>query len=346
MEVSVVCSSYDYGETSVLKGIKLTQWNFTPSGAIYYLQPHEQRYLFIQKLIKARGVDVIYLNGLFSKFFFMYPIIAWHLYFKKHVKLIISPRGMLQKGALEGKAFKKKFFISTFKIFQLHKGVEWHATDEQEAIDLREHFGQKQVITIVSNIPKKPLGAVSFIPKRSFELRLVYLSLISLKKNLLVALQLLKTLNLPVLFHIYGPIKDKQYWDECKQFINSLPAYIVVQYLGEVEPDQVQGTFSGYHALLLPTKGENFGHAIYECLSAGRPVIISDQTPWQNLERLGAGFDIAQEDKAGFLHALSTFYKMGQNDFNCRCMQAYSTAKDYLDKHEFKKDYLEMFCGN
>ena len=32
----------------------------------------------------------------------------------------------------------------------------------------------------------------------------------------------------------------------------------------------------------MPTKGENFGHGIYGCLSVGLPVVISNQTPWQD----------------------------------------------------------------
>jgi hypothetical protein len=46
------------------------------------------------------------------------------------------------------------------------------------------------------------------------------------------------------------------------------------------------------HALLLPSYGENFGHSIVECLSRGRPVIISTNTPWQNLAAVKAGMDV------------------------------------------------------
>ena len=34
---------------------------------------------------------------------------------------------------------------------------------------------------------------------------------------------------------------------------------------------------------LLPTGGENFGHAIFEALACGVPALISDQTPWRGL---------------------------------------------------------------
>ena len=46
------------------------------------------------------------------------------------------------------------------------------------------------------------------------------------------------------------------------------------------------------HFLCLPTRGENFGQIIYEAFSYGRPVIISDQTPWLNLRKKEAGWDV------------------------------------------------------
>jgi hypothetical protein len=49
-----------------------------------------------------------------------------------------------------------------------------------------------------------------------------------------------------------------------------------------------------YDLFLFPTLGENYGHVISEALASGCPVVISDQTPWRNLEAEGInrnGFD-------------------------------------------------------
>ena len=42
----------------------------------------------------------------------------------------------------------------------------------------------------------------------------------------------------------------------------------------------------------LPTLGENFGHVILEAFCAGCPVLISDQTPWRDLQGKGIGWDL------------------------------------------------------
>ncbi len=49
---------------------------------------------------------------------------------------------------------------------------------------------------------------------------------------------------------------------------------------------------AGYHLLVLPTRGENFGHVILEALLAGCPVLVSDQTPWRGLASRRAGWDL------------------------------------------------------
>lgn len=49
---------------------------------------------------------------------------------------------------------------------------------------------------------------------------------------------------------------------------------------------------SEHDLLLMPTLGENFGHVIPEALISGCPVLISDRTPWRELESKKAGWDI------------------------------------------------------
>lgn len=54
----------------------------------------------------------------------------------------------------------------------------------------------------------------------------------------------------------------------------------------------------------LPTLGENFGHVIYEALACSLPVLISDQTPWRNIENAGAGWDIPLSNPEQFIRVI------------------------------------------
>ena len=46
---------------------------------------------------------------------------------------------------------------------------------------------------------------------------------------------------------------------------------------------------------------------------AGLPVVISDRTPWRNLEQSGVGADLLLEDEAAFLRALARYQAMDEN---------------------------------
>ena len=46
--------------------------------------------------------------------------------------IILAPRGMLHKGALKRKYFKKYVFLRLFRFIAWHKKVIFHATNKQE----------------------------------------------------------------------------------------------------------------------------------------------------------------------------------------------------------------------
>jgi glycosyltransferase involved in cell wall biosynthesis len=69
----------------------------------------------------------------------------------------------------------------------------------------------------------------------------------------------------------------------------------------------VPATLAGYDLFLLPTRGENFGHAIFDALEVGLPVLLSDQTPWRDLERIGAGWSLPLANPDRFAATIDDF---------------------------------------
>ena len=65
-----------------------------------------------------------------------------------------------------------------------------------------------------------------------------------------------------------------------------------VAHAGAVPPDSLGEVWARCHALLMPTRHENFGHAVVEAWAHGRPVLLSDQTPWRGLAELDLGWDL------------------------------------------------------
>jgi glycosyltransferase involved in cell wall biosynthesis len=70
----------------------------------------------------------------------------------------------------------------------------------------------------------------------------------------------------------------------------------------------------------MTTWGENFGHAIAEALQHGKPVIISDRTPWRNLRDVQAGWDLPLQESS-FVAVLKNCYTMSADEY-----AAYSAA--------------------
>ena len=186
-------------------------------------------------------------------------------------------------------------YIAVAKVLGLYKGAVWQASSEHEEADIREWFGNDAQVVIAPNLP--PVINAADEPKAAKGkikgcLKIIFLSRISRKKNLDGALKMLNGLKGKVEFRIYGPMEDKIYWAECQKIINSLPENIKVKYCGSVKHDQVGAVMREHDLFLFPTLGENFSHVILEALCGECPILISDQTPWRDLEEKGVGWDL------------------------------------------------------
>ena len=132
-----------------------------------------------------------------------------------------------------------------------------------------------------------------------------FLSRISRMKNLDYALKILARTSVKLRFDIWGIKEDADYWEICEKLVQSMPKNVIVRYRGEASPTEVVSLLAGYDLLLLPTRGENYGHVIAEAVSAGTPVLISDRTPWRGLEAAGVGWDLPlDEDGLAFVRAI------------------------------------------
>lgn len=326
-------------------GIVSDQWiDFEGKAMVFYASDKNKGFSGISRLLQDVSPDIVYINGLFSLFATVYPLVynAWHS--KTGLKVIIAPRGMFQKGALALKASKKTYYLMVMKPFMKRGNVAWHATDEQEKQDILKNIGKKASISVAGNVPAiiQEGNPVDFTGK---ELRLVTVALVARKKNHLTFLRVLRnyTGERPIVYDIYGPVKDEDYWRECRQIMNEMPANVTVSYKGAVEPPLVAGILSNYHCFVLPTLGENFGHSIFEAMAAGLPVIISDKTPWQNIDKKGAGWIFDLNVNGDFERALEELITTSSEELKNNGEKAKSLAKEYLENAGLEERYEEMF---
>ena len=95
----------------------------------------------------------------------------------------------------------------------------------------------------------------------------MFVSRIHEVKNILLAIQIVKSLKCKAVFDIYGPIESKDYWDLCLKEMEHLSENIQINYCGLLPMDEVGKTFQNYDAFLFPTINENYGHVIAEAVS-------------------------------------------------------------------------------
>jgi glycosyltransferase involved in cell wall biosynthesis len=85
-----------------------------------------------------------------------------------------------------------------------------------------------------------------------------------------------------------------------------------------------------HHLFFLPTHGENFGFVIVEALLAGCPVLISDQTPWRDLQTKGIGWEFPLLERQRFREALQACIDMDQAAFSALSKQAWEYGRQIL----------------
>ena len=143
---------------------------------------------------------------------------------------------------------------------------------------------------MLTNIPSLPYNLSQKDIKQKGVGRFVFISRILWKKNLLSAISFFSEVKGKVQFDIYGPKEDQNYWEECEKAMLTMPSNIHIEYKGVLSHEEIHSTFNQYDAFIFPTLSENFGHVIAESLVSGCIPIISDQTPWSDINEAKAGW--------------------------------------------------------
>jgi glycosyltransferase involved in cell wall biosynthesis len=345
-ELFVICKPHEMNEQSTLPGISINHWNeWEGKAKVYYRDYGGGNHFQLNQLIASIKPDAIFINGLFSLHFNIRPLQYAVAYCKQHpaCRLILSARGMLHPGALSQKSFKKKIFLLFFKLAGWHKAVTWHATDEQESQFIKQQFGLNLRVMVAGNFPN--LLPVTAMPdKKTNELILGTVALISAMKNHLAVVQALQKSTAVIQWHIYGPVKDAAYWKECEAMIATLPSTITVHYHGDLSPADKTKAMEQFQVFIMPSKSENFGHALLEALSAGKPVITTNTTPFQRLQDAKAGYtaDINQLGTE-LSYALALFAGMNNAEIALYCEQAGSFARKFVDVEVIRTQYRVLF---
>jgi glycosyltransferase involved in cell wall biosynthesis len=343
-EFDIITRNHDLGEAVPYKGISKS-WNTFNNYRVLYLDDNPLMALKIYRCLNNNNCT-IYLNSFFSFYFSIWVLILLKLKLINPTQIILAPRGELHANALNYKKIKKNIFLFIKRKIHLHYNVIWQASSEVEKCEIQKVLSYER-IKVIQNIPDliDYNKEIKYRIKEPDKVKIIFLSRVHPTKNLKFALEVLRQLDGQVEFDIYGPIEVNNYWDKCVELIGDMPSSIKITYWGPLEKRKITNTLEKYHLLLFPTQNENFGHVIAEALSASVPVIISDKTPWRDLSKYKAGYDLPLNNPEKFISALKLFQSMNQNEYNDWVQGTRDFLKENYNYENIRKQYYELFTS-
>lgn len=337
----IVTRDHDNGSNERYKNIS-DGWNDRGNCKVQYLTDKQYKYKNFLQICRKVKPDWIYLQGLFQSCIIPSLFVSK----KENKRVLLAVRGELCEGAFR-KKWKKIPYIALIRLMHLIDDVEFQSTsaEETDAIQRWLHV-KKDCIHYLPNLPTIPTTVKEYEGKKeNGKARFVFISRIVPKKNLLYAFERLNNIKGEVIFDIYGVAENKDYWEKCLLMKDSLPPNIMVEYCGVIEHDNVIDTFSKYDAFIFPTLSENYGHVIVEALLAGCPVITSQETPWREMKKCGAGWDIKLSDKKAFEGAIQSIVDMDDDKMRKMRSASCNYIRSKLEIDRIEQDYRNLIEG-
>ncbi len=334
----IVTHNHDMGDNTPFADIS-DGWNDRGNAKVMYLSDDEYKYATFECIAEELQPDCIYLQGLFQSC--VLPCLK--LATKLKIKVILAPRGEICAGAFK-KKYKKIPYIIYLRMMGLLDSTIFQATSKEEFDAIKKYLGASfDRIYLLNNIPSVPSDLPEYGYKETGCGKFVFISRILWKKNLLEAISYFKNIRGNVVFDIYGPKEDEAYWHQCEAEIKLLPRNIKVAYKGVLNHDEIHKTFRGYDAFLFPTLSENYGHVIAEALASGCSPIISNQTPWNDLNDNGAGWALPLDKPNLFVQAIQDIVDMDNESIGGKRGNIECYLKSKLQIKQIKADYLSVF---
>lgn len=333
MDVSVMTVSYESGSKAAFKEVHEGK-NRLFDCDVYYLG--KSKASLLNRTMSTIAPDMIYICSLFSA---DYTIPALRFAKKHKLPVVLAPHGELHCEALRHKKLKKYCYLTILKLSGLMNQVRFHATSSEEAEQILKSFPNAEV-NEVQNLPRQLSAMKRTRIKKSGTLRAAAVCRVHPIKGLDRAIQVMRDVSANVEYDIYGPIEDKAYHAACISLAKELPPNISVHFHGAVKPEELPAIFSDTDVFLLPTKSENYCYAIVEALFCGIPAIISNGTPWKELEEHRAG--VNSDTDGQYRQAIERFAAMDEAQWRVWSEGASAFINERLHVEETTSLYLKM----
>lgn len=325
-DIRVITGDHDLGSGLPYPDIRPRTWVPVGRGSVAYIRLGFKDAIWAIRELRRWRPEAYYANSLQCPEYSLMPFLLRRVGILPGGRLIVAPRGECGRAAQAHKGLKKRLARPLIR-WLVGPGVVWQASSESEANDIRRWYGKElptaDRIIVRGDPPPRPTsiseGSRNAVPV------VVFASRIDQMKGLDLALEVISRVTHPCVFRVAGSVSDPGYWERCRTLAEDLPPHISFQYCGPYTPDLTAEILSAADFLLLPTRGENFGHAIAEALSVGCPVVISDRTIWTDLVNSSGGCAGDLHENLDFLQSSLTEDVEKRLDRRRSILDGYST---------------------
>lgn len=265
-----------------------------------------------------KNSDLVYIQYLF------HYTVLFSLFFSliQRKKIVISPRGSFSSFTLSNKLpILKALWLNLF-IDPFWRSITWHASSYLEYNDIKKRFPHSKIEVINDGIDfasfqkfkkyKKHLLLEKYTNTRFEDISNIFFSMGRLHPikdfGLLIdafALFIKNDKNAKLI--IAGG--DDGAAEKLKQQIIYLKLQNSVFLIGHIDFEDKKTLLNNCDYFTLASKFESFGIVIAEALSCGKPILLSNKTPWKDLEINKCGI-LVDNEKSAFANAFSEIVKL------------------------------------
>jgi glycosyltransferase involved in cell wall biosynthesis len=243
--------------------------------------------------------DLIELHGIWEPILLK---IAW-LCRRHNVPYVVCPHGMLDNWSLQQKPFKKRLALATFHGRMMSRASVVHALNKHEANVIRKRGFSERIevipngVQIDTEIPEESIESV--FPQLLNKAYVLFLGRLHHKKGLdllakawerVIAEKPEATLVLA------GPDEDGSI-EEFRARISSAGIDDTVRELGAVYGEAKWVLLKACRCFVLPSRQEGFSVAVLEALACGKPVVITRECHFDDVDQATAGIVCDLDDK-------------------------------------------------
>jgi len=267
-----------------------------------------------------KKADVVYIQYLFHYTVFISLLFS----FIQAKKIIVCPRGSFSSFTLSNRFVLLKGLWMRYLIKPFCNQIIWHASSYLEKIDICSNFPAANVIIINDGVDFSSFQKFKKVNKQVLlktytnihfkEISHIFFSmgrlhLIKRFSVLIEAFSLFVEKDINAKLLIAGG-NDGEEW-RLRQKIIDLNLQQSVFLIGPLDFDDKNILLNNSDYFALASEFESFGIVVAEALSCGKPIILSNKTPWKDLEKNNCGILVNNDRHSfynGFLAAINNKY--------------------------------------